>query len=73
MDTFIGFAALVMTTIFALFSALALQAVLLRGVFALMQPATAAHRIGPPSLERGAQMVASAYARPANHAHQTSM
>jgi hypothetical protein len=38
-----------------------------------MQPATAARRIGPPSLERGAQMVASAYARPANHAHQISM
>lgn len=73
MDTFIGFAALVMATIFALFSALALQAVLLRGVFALMQPATADRRIGPPSLERGARMVVSAYARPANHAHQISL
>ena len=42
METFINFAALAMATILALFSSLALQALLLRGVFALMQPATAA-------------------------------
>jgi hypothetical protein len=63
MDTFIGFAAVVMTTIVALFSALALQALLLRGVFALMQPATAAHRVVPPSVARGTQLVARAYAK----------
>jgi len=63
MDTFIGFAAVVMTTILALFSALALQALLLRGVFALMEPATASRRIVPPAIERGTQLVARAYAK----------
>jgi hypothetical protein len=63
MNTFIGFAAVVMTTIVALFSALALQALLLRGVLALMEPATAARRVGPPSIERGTQLVARAYAK----------
>jgi len=63
METFIGFAAIVMITIVALFAALALQALLLRGVFALMQPATAAHRIAVPPVERGTQLVARAYAR----------
>jgi hypothetical protein len=63
MDTFIGFAAVVMTTIVALFSALALQALLLRGVFALMQPATASRRIVPSTVARGTQLVARAYAK----------
>jgi hypothetical protein len=62
METFIGFAAIVMTTIVALFAALALQALLLRGVFALMQPATAARRAAAPAIERGTQLVARAYA-----------
>jgi hypothetical protein len=63
MDTFIGFAAVLMTTIVALFSAMALQALLLRGVFALMEPATASRRIAPPSIARGTQLVARAYAK----------
>jgi hypothetical protein len=63
MDTFIEFAAVIMTTIVALFAALALQALLLRATFALMQPATAARRIAPPSMERGTQMAARAYAK----------
>ena len=63
MDTFIGFAAVVMTTIVALFSALALQALLLRGVFALMEPATASRRVVPPSVARGTQLAARAYAK----------
>jgi len=62
MDTFFGFAAVVMTTIVALFSALALQALLLRGVFALMQPATADRRPVRPSLARGTQLAARAFA-----------
>jgi hypothetical protein len=62
MDTFLGLAAVVLTTIIALFMALALQALLLRATFALMQPATA-RRIAPPSMERGTQMVARAYAK----------
>jgi hypothetical protein len=64
METFINIAALVMTTIFALFSALALQALLLRGFFALVQPATADRRVAPPSIARGAQLVVRAYAKP---------
>lgn len=63
METFLGFAAVVVTTIIALFSALALQALFLRAAFALMQPATAARRLAPAAIERGAQLVARAYAR----------
>jgi hypothetical protein len=63
MDTFIGFAAVVMTTIVALFSALALQALLLRGILVLMQPAAADRRVAPPSVAQGTQLVARAYAK----------
>jgi hypothetical protein len=63
METFINFAAVVITTIVALFCSLALQVLLLRAVFALMQPATAVRRLAPPSVERGTQWVARAYAR----------
>jgi hypothetical protein len=63
MESFIEFAAILMVTIVALFSALALQAVLLRGVFALMEPATAPRRFAPPSIERGAHVAARAFAR----------
>ena len=63
METFINFAALAITTILALFSALALQALLLRGVFALMQPATADRRVAAPSIARGTQLAAQAYAK----------
>jgi hypothetical protein len=63
METFIGFAALVMTTIFALFGALALQALLLRAAVALMQPATAARRIPASPMVRGTQLVTHAYVK----------
>lgn len=63
MDTFFGFAAVVMTTIVALFSALALQALLLRATFALMPPATASRRVTLPAIERGSQLIARAYAK----------
>jgi hypothetical protein len=63
MDTFFGFAAVVTTTIIALFWALALQALLLRAAFALMQPAAAGRRTVLPGIERGAQLVARAYAK----------
>ncbi|HYA63559.1 MAG TPA: hypothetical protein VED66_10165 [Candidatus Sulfotelmatobacter sp.] len=63
METMFGFAALVMATILGLFAALALQTLLLKVAFALMQPATADRRIPRPAIERGAQMVARAYAR----------
>jgi hypothetical protein len=63
METFIEFAAIVMVTVFALFSALALQALLLHGVFALVQPATASRRMVPPSIEDGARLAARAFAK----------
>ncbi len=63
METFIGFAAVIMTTLTALFSALALQAILLRGVFALMEPATATRRVAPVAIEHGTCMAARAYAK----------
>ena len=62
METMFGFAALVIATILGLFAALALQAVLLKATFVLMQPATADRRIPRPAIERGSQMVARAYA-----------
>lgn len=63
METFIEFAAVGMVTIVALFSALALEALLLRGIFRLMQPATASHRMVPPSVERGTRLAAEAFAK----------
>ena len=64
METMFGFAALVMATILGLFGALALQALLLRATFALMQPATANRRPVRPPVERGTQLAARAYAQP---------
>jgi hypothetical protein len=64
METIFGLAALVMVTILGLFTALALQALLLRATFALMQPATADRRPLRPPVERGIQLAARAYARP---------
>jgi hypothetical protein len=63
METFIDFAAILIVTIVALFFALALQALLLRGVFALMEPATAPRRLAPPSIAHGARIAARAFAR----------
>jgi hypothetical protein len=54
METMLGFVGLVVTTLVALFSALALQTLLLRAAFALMQPATANRRIPQPVVEHGA-------------------
>jgi hypothetical protein len=63
MDTFFGFAAVVITTIVAFFSALALQALLLRAAFALMQPAAAGRRVTSRAMERESQLVARAFAK----------
>jgi hypothetical protein len=63
METMLGFVGLVITTLVALFSALALQTLLLRAAFALMQPATANRRIPQPVVERGAQLVPRAFSR----------
>ena len=61
MDTIVGFAALVITSLVALFAALALNWLLLRGMFLLMQLATANRRISALAIERGTQLVARAY------------
>ena len=50
MDTMLAFVGLVITTLMALFAALALQTLLLRAAFALMHPATASRRIPQPKL-----------------------
>lgn len=63
MDTMLAFAGLVITTLVALFAALALQTLLLRAAFALMQPATASRRIPLPAVEHGTQLVARAFSR----------
>ena len=63
METMFGFAALAMATILGLFMALALQAMALRLVFGLMQPATSDRRPLRPPVERGTQLAARAYAR----------
>jgi len=63
MDTFLGFAAVIVVSILALFSALALQSLLLRATLALMQPATATRRTAAPALERGTRLAAHAFAK----------
>jgi len=63
MDTFLGFAAVAIVTILALFCALALQSLLLRATLALMQPAAATRRMAPPSLEHGTRLAARAFAK----------
>jgi hypothetical protein len=63
METMFGFASLVMATILGLFGALALQALLLRATFALMQPATADRRPRRTPIEGDMQLAVRAYAR----------
>ncbi len=61
MDTFIQFAALVITALITLFLGLALDWLLLRGMFRLMRPATANRRILRAPIERGTRLAAQAY------------
>jgi hypothetical protein len=63
MDTILGFAGVVITTLVALFAAIALEMALLKATFLLMQPATADRRLPRPDLQRGTQLVVRAYAR----------
>jgi hypothetical protein len=63
METFIGFASVVIATLVALFAALALEMALLKATFLLMQPATADRRATRPDLHRGTQALTRAYAR----------
>ena len=62
MDTMLTFIGLAVTTLVALFAALALQTLFLRAAFALMRPATA-RRVPQPALEHGTQLVARAFSR----------
>jgi hypothetical protein len=63
METILGFLGLVITTFVALFTALALQTLLLRAAFALMQPATAGRRNPQPAIEQGTALVARAFSK----------
>ena len=66
METMFGFAAVGMVTLVSLFGALALQGLLMKLAFQLMQPATADRRVvAKPAIEHGTQMVARVYARAA--------
>ena len=63
MDTMLGFAGLVITTLVALFAALALEAALLRAMIALMKPATADRRPAKPQIAQGSRLVAEAFGK----------
>ena len=63
MDTMLAFVGLAITTLLALFAALALQTLLLRAAFALMHPATADRRVPQPGVEHGTPLVARALSR----------
>ncbi len=63
MDTLISFTALILTSLLALFAGLALNWLLLRGMFLLMKPATADCRIPPARPAGGTQLAAQAFAR----------
>lgn len=63
MDTFLAFATVVVVSILALFSALALQSLLLRATLALMQPAATTRHLSTPSLEHGTRLAAHAFAK----------
>jgi hypothetical protein len=63
MDTMLGFVAVAIITVAALFAALALNWALLRATFLLMQSATATRRIARLPIEQGTRLVAQAYGR----------
>jgi len=60
METMLGFAGILVLTLFALFVALALQTALLHATLWLMQPATADRRRVRISVAHGAQLVVRA-------------
>jgi hypothetical protein len=72
METMITFAGVAITTLVALFAALALQTLFLKATFALMRPLTVDRNGGTSSasgttrnsrVEQGARLVAHAYGR----------
>lgn len=62
MSILIHFATLALITIFAAATALALDWMLLRAMFLLMQPATARRAVAPANLVRGTARITQAYA-----------
>jgi len=60
METMLGFAGVMVVTLLALFTALALQSLLLHGMLRLMQPATAGRRPVRVAVAHGAQLVVRA-------------
>lgn len=62
MIAMLNFAALVITTVFAVIAAVAIDWMLLRAMFVLMHPATARRRALPAPLARGTAQLARAYA-----------
>ena len=62
MIAMLNFAALVITTVFAVIAAVAIDWMLLRAMFVLMHPATARRRTLPASLARGTAQLARAFA-----------
>ena len=63
METMLGFLGLVITTVVALFAALALQTLLLRATCALMPRATVGRSNAQPAIEQGTQWVARAFSK----------
>jgi hypothetical protein len=63
MASMLGFTGIILTTLVALAAAIALDWALLKSILLLMQPATAQRRTSRPELQRGAQLVAHAYAK----------
>jgi uncharacterized membrane-anchored protein len=64
MEIMMQVVALVLATLIALFAAVALDWLLLRGMFLLMQPATADRRVRSAGLDRGTQLAARAFGQP---------
>lgn len=60
METMLGFAGVVVVTLLALFTALAIQSALLHVMLRLMQPATADRRPVRVAVAHGAQLVVRA-------------
>jgi hypothetical protein len=62
MIAMLHFATLLITTVFAVIAAVAIDWMLLRAMFVLMQPATARRRVLPAPLARGTSQLARAFA-----------
>lgn len=64
MEIMMQVVALILATLIALFAAVALDWLLLRGMFLLIEPATADRRVRVLRLDRGTQLAARAFGQP---------